>query len=121
VARTYRPGLTEFRLTHDIEVARSIARANPQFGAGGLEQFYIPNFGNVTEPVVSTIMKNQESSHALKIPIDPAAADPDAPCGNLVPLRSETTTTGGLSERRPAVVSTCERRRHVWRRTAREW
>ena len=56
---TYRPGLTEFRLTKDVEVARSIARANPQFGPGGLEQFYIPDFEKVTEPVVSTIMKNR--------------------------------------------------------------
>jgi hypothetical protein len=56
---TYRPGITEFRLTHDVDVARSVARANPQFGPGGLEQVYIPNFDKVTEPVVSTIMKNR--------------------------------------------------------------
>ena len=57
-AGMYRPGLTEFRLTQDVGVARSTALANPQFGAGGLEQYYIPNWADVTEPVVSTIMEN---------------------------------------------------------------
>jgi len=55
----YRPGLTEFRLTQDVEVAPLTALANPQFGAGGLEQFYIPNWADVTEPVVSIIMRNR--------------------------------------------------------------
>jgi type VII secretion system ESX-1 substrate len=58
-AGTFRPGLTEFRLTKDVEAAKSIALANPQFGPGGIEQFYIPNFGEVTEPIVSTIMRNR--------------------------------------------------------------
>jgi len=58
-AGTYRPFLTEFRLTQDVEAARSTTLANPQFGAGGFEQCYIPNWEQVTEPVLSTIMKNR--------------------------------------------------------------
>ena len=58
-AGLYRPGLTEFRLTQDVQAARSTALANPQFGAGGLEQCFIPNWENVTEPVASTIMQNR--------------------------------------------------------------
>lgn len=42
-AGLYRPGLTAFRLTQDVQAARSVALANPQFGAGGLEQFFIPS------------------------------------------------------------------------------
>jgi len=58
-AGMYRPGLTAFRLTQDVEVGRSVALANPQFGPGGLEQYYIPNWADVTEPVVSRIMMNR--------------------------------------------------------------
>lgn len=54
----YRPGLTAFRLTQDVQAARSIALANSQFGAGGLEQFYIPSWADVTEPVVTRLMTN---------------------------------------------------------------
>ena len=53
----FRPGLTEFELTSDVTVGRSIASANPQFGPGGLEQFYIPNWQDVTSPIVSRLMK----------------------------------------------------------------
>jgi hypothetical protein len=58
-AGLYRPGLTEFRLTQDVDAAQSTALANPQFGAGGLQQYYIPNWADVTEPVQSTIMQNR--------------------------------------------------------------
>jgi hypothetical protein len=53
----FRPGLTEFELISDVTVGRSIASANPQFGPGGLEQFYIPNWQYVTSPIVSRLMK----------------------------------------------------------------
>lgn len=52
----FRPGLTEFELTSDVTVGRSIASANPQFGPGGLEQFYLPNWQDVTCPIVSRLM-----------------------------------------------------------------
>lgn len=54
---TYRPGLTEFELMRDVTVARSTALANPQFGPGGLEQFYIPGWESAMTPIVSRIMK----------------------------------------------------------------
>ncbi len=54
---TYRPGLTEFVLTKDVRVAQSIAGANPQFDPGGLQQYSIPNWAEVTRPVVSRIMQ----------------------------------------------------------------
>jgi hypothetical protein len=61
VSRTgmYRPGLTEFTLTQDVQAARSIALANPQYGAGGLEQFFIPNWSDIMDPMVSKIMQNR--------------------------------------------------------------
>lgn len=61
-AGMYRPGLAEFRLTQDLEVSRSIALAHPQFGAGGLEQHYIPNWDDVTEPIHSWVMHNRAAS-----------------------------------------------------------
>src|SRR5262249_27184693 len=57
----YRPGLTEFPVTDDVDAARSINRANPQSGAGGPEQFYIPDWETRLEPVVSRIMHNREA------------------------------------------------------------
>jgi RHS repeat-associated protein len=53
---SYRPGLTAFRLLEDVEAARSIAAANPQFGPGGLEQLFIPNLQQVSEPLVTRLM-----------------------------------------------------------------
>lgn len=55
-AGAYRPGLTAFRLTENVQAARSVALANPQFGAGGFEQFFIPGFEDVTEPLVTRLM-----------------------------------------------------------------
>ncbi len=55
-AGTYRPGLTAFRLTQDVAAARSIALANTQFGPGGFEQFFIPDFEKVAEPWLTRLM-----------------------------------------------------------------
>ena len=56
----YRPGLTSFNLTQDVVAGHALALANPQFGAGGLEQYYIPNWLDVTQAVASRIMMNRE-------------------------------------------------------------
>jgi hypothetical protein len=55
-AGSYRPGLTAFQLTQDVQAASSLALANPAYGAGGLEQFFIPGFSDVTEPLVTQLM-----------------------------------------------------------------
>lgn len=52
----YRPGVTMYRVTADTEAAFSQALANPQFGSGGLPQYYIPNFKSL-EPVLSIPLK----------------------------------------------------------------
>jgi hypothetical protein len=39
-----------------VQAARSVALANPRFGPGGLEQFYMPNWADLTEPLYSVIM-----------------------------------------------------------------
>ena len=39
---TYRDQLTVFRANADVDVAVSYARANTQYGAGGLRQLYLP-------------------------------------------------------------------------------
>ncbi len=54
----YRPGITAFVVTRDTAAAFAIARANPQFGAGGLPQIYIPNFNQFTTPTVGYPLSN---------------------------------------------------------------
>lgn len=48
----YRPGMTLYMVTEDTEAAFSQALANPQFGAGGYSQYYIPNTSSL-KPVLS--------------------------------------------------------------------
>jgi hypothetical protein len=55
---TYRPGLTEYVITQETPAAFSIVRANTQYGSGGLPQLYIPNFSEVTRPVVGYPLTN---------------------------------------------------------------
>lgn len=40
----YRPGVTVYEVTEDIEAAMAHALANPQYGAGRFPQLYIPEF-----------------------------------------------------------------------------
>lgn len=55
---TYRPGLMEFEITDDVVAGRGTALANPRYGPGGLEQFYIPDWEHVESPVVTRLMRN---------------------------------------------------------------
>lgn len=52
-ARGYRPGLTAYRVKHTTEAAKAHATKNTQFGPGGLEQYYIPDYANALEPLYS--------------------------------------------------------------------
>jgi hypothetical protein len=53
---SYRPNPAAFRITQDTQAARSTALANPQYGAGGLEQYYIPNLEDVATRVGTRLM-----------------------------------------------------------------
>lgn len=55
----FRPGMTEYEVTQDITVGYSKALANPQYGSGGFDQYYINNFGDVLKPIQSRIMTNR--------------------------------------------------------------
>ncbi len=55
----FRPGMTQYEVTQDITVGYSRALANPQYGAGGLDQYYISNYENVLSPIKSIIMTNR--------------------------------------------------------------
>ncbi|MDR3503548.1 MAG: pre-toxin TG domain-containing protein, partial [Legionella sp.] len=55
----YRPGVTAFEIIEDTPVAFGITRANPQYGVGGLPQLYIPNYANITKPVISYPLSNR--------------------------------------------------------------
>lgn len=50
----YRPDITGYRVTQDITVPSGATAANPAFGPGGGNQFFIRNQGNYLEPI-STI------------------------------------------------------------------
>ena len=55
----YRPGMTQYEVTQDIIVGFSKALANPQFGTGGFEQYFIPDYKNVLRSIRSIIMTNR--------------------------------------------------------------
>jgi len=55
----FRPGMTMYKVLDDIDVAYSKAFANPQFGPGGFDQYYINNFESVLQPIKSIIMTNK--------------------------------------------------------------
>ena len=46
---TYRPYMTEYEVKEDIIIGMSKALANPQYGAGGFEQYYIKNIDILEE------------------------------------------------------------------------
>jgi len=55
----YRNGVTIYQVTGDAPAAYSAATtANPQYGAGGTPQFFIPEYQNVLKPVFSIPFKN---------------------------------------------------------------
>ncbi|MEQ8846787.1 RHS repeat-associated core domain-containing protein [Botrimarina sp.] len=47
----YRPGVQAYRVTKPLRVPSSQVLANPQFGSGGGNQFFIRNFESKLEPV----------------------------------------------------------------------
>ncbi len=49
----YRNGVTIYKVNGDVNVGVGNALENPQFGVGGLEQVFIPNFENVLVPLYS--------------------------------------------------------------------
>jgi hypothetical protein len=55
----FRPGMTQYEVTHDIAVGYSKALANPQYGKGGFDQYFIKDFENSLIPVKSVILKNR--------------------------------------------------------------
>ncbi|USQ13731.1 LysM peptidoglycan-binding domain-containing protein [Legionella lytica] len=55
----YRPGVTAFEIIEDTPAAFGITRANPKYGVGGLPQLYIPNYANITKPVISYPLNNR--------------------------------------------------------------
>ncbi len=55
----FRPGMTLYYVQRDINVGFSKALANPQYGVGGFEQYFIPNYQSVLKPIFSIIMTNR--------------------------------------------------------------
>lgn len=60
---TYRPGMTSYLVTEDIVVAQGTTLANPQFGPGGAQQYYIPEDTYKTKlvPQSTTILHNTKA------------------------------------------------------------
>jgi len=57
---TYRPQIRAYTVTQDTAAAYGLTDANPQFGAGGLPQLFIPNWRQVLKPGEITDMQNWE-------------------------------------------------------------
>lgn len=47
----YRPQMAAYETTSDITVPTGIVRANPNLGAGGATQYFIPNYGTRLRPI----------------------------------------------------------------------
>lgn len=60
---TYRPGMTAYEVKEDIVVAQGTTLANPQFGGGGAQQYYIKesDYKNNLEPKSSIILTNTKA------------------------------------------------------------
>ena len=58
---TYRPGMTAYRVKSDLPAAYGNVSANPQFGAGGADQYYIPDFKDNLEPLYSIPLTNTKA------------------------------------------------------------
>lgn len=56
---TYRKGMTLYVVMQDTTAAYSRALANPQYGPGGSDQYVIPNYQTVLQPVFSLILNNR--------------------------------------------------------------
>lgn len=56
---SYRDEVTRFRVTGDADVAVSYALDNPQFGAGGLRQVYVPDMARLVDDGVLEIIERR--------------------------------------------------------------
>lgn len=56
---TFRPGMAMYEVTEDITVGYSKALANPQYGAGGFDQYFIERYQDVLEAISSRLMTNK--------------------------------------------------------------
>lgn len=57
-SHAYRPSAVTFEATSDIHIATSTATANPQYGAGGLTQHFVPDFASHVEAGRITAVDN---------------------------------------------------------------
>ncbi len=55
----YRNGVTAFEVIQECPGAFGLVRENPQYGAGGFAQVYVPNWEQKLRPVVSYPLKNR--------------------------------------------------------------
>jgi len=54
----FRPAATAFEVVEDTPAAFGIVRANPQWGAGGYPQVYVPDWQSKLRPVFEIPLKN---------------------------------------------------------------
>jgi hypothetical protein len=55
----FRPGMTQYEVTQDITVGYSKALANPQYGTDGFDQYFVPDYDSILNPIKSRIMTNR--------------------------------------------------------------
>jgi hypothetical protein len=53
----YRKEMTAYEVIEDAPAARSVAKANPQFGEGGLAQVYVPDYQTKLKPLYKVILR----------------------------------------------------------------
>lgn len=56
---TYRQGMTQYVTNQDITVAFSQALANKQFGPGGFDQLFIPDWQKYLDPISTFLLKSR--------------------------------------------------------------
>lgn len=87
IAHSYRPNMVTLRLLNtDMSTATSITRANPQYGAGGLRQYFIPNIADAIK--FGNIGVIGADGSELPITVDGTKVIVDAAPGQLIQLHN---------------------------------
>jgi hypothetical protein len=103
IPHNYRPGMVTLRLNADMNAATSITRANPQYGAGGIRHYFIPNIADAIKAGSISVVGADGSELPIhmagtSVTIDPATA------GRLADTMVLFTGTKG--ERAPRALTT---------------
>ena len=87
ILHNYRPSVVTLRLNTDMNAATSITRANPQYGAGGIRQYFIPDIADAIKTGNISVIGADGSELPVHI-VDGTRVIIDAAPGQLIQLHN---------------------------------